>query len=139
MAVANSLSICGAHLTTPCVRYIEEIDFLDQSPQISRACRLYDRFSFPSRLALSLRAFRKHCLERKPPHPRGTGFHVAFSAPNHAAVTAFWDAAIGTGATDRGKPDLRDKKTRPESYIVAYVWILMDIIWRLCSTERNNC
>ena len=33
--------------------------------------------------------------------------HVAFSAPNRAAVDAFFEAAIAAGATDNGPPGLR--------------------------------
>jgi catechol 2,3-dioxygenase-like lactoylglutathione lyase family enzyme len=36
-----------------------------------------------------------------------TGVHVALSAADHAAVEAFYWAALGAGATDHGKPGLR--------------------------------
>jgi catechol 2,3-dioxygenase-like lactoylglutathione lyase family enzyme len=36
-----------------------------------------------------------------------TGAHVAFTAPNRAAVDAFYNAAIAAGAKDNGKPGLR--------------------------------
>jgi catechol 2,3-dioxygenase-like lactoylglutathione lyase family enzyme len=36
-----------------------------------------------------------------------TGIHIALSAPDHAAVDAFYKAALGAGATDNGKPGLR--------------------------------
>lgn len=35
------------------------------------------------------------------------GFHIAFSAPNRAAVIAFYSAALATGGTDNGQPGLR--------------------------------
>lgn len=37
----------------------------------------------------------------------GPGFHIAFAAPNRAAVDAFHAAALASGGTDNGKPDLR--------------------------------
>jgi catechol 2,3-dioxygenase-like lactoylglutathione lyase family enzyme len=36
-----------------------------------------------------------------------SGIHIALSAPNRAAVDAFYHAAIGAGARDNGKPGLR--------------------------------
>ena len=38
---------------------------------------------------------------------RPTGIHIALSAANHAAVDAFYRAALGAGAKDNGKPGLR--------------------------------
>lgn len=43
-----------------------------------------------------------HASEIKP-----TGIHIALSGENHAAVDAFYQAALGAGATDNGKPGLR--------------------------------
>ncbi len=37
----------------------------------------------------------------------GSGFHLAFIAPNPAAVDAFHAAALGAGGTDDGAPGLR--------------------------------
>ncbi len=34
--------------------------------------------------------------------------HIAFAAPNRAAVDAFYDQALKTGARDNGKPGLRE-------------------------------
>jgi catechol 2,3-dioxygenase-like lactoylglutathione lyase family enzyme len=51
------------------------------------------------------------------PQRRLTGyFHLAFSAPDEAAVGAFYDAALAAGGTDNGKPGLR----RP-GYFAAFV------------------
>ena len=36
-----------------------------------------------------------------------TGIHLALSGADHAAVDAFYRAALGAGATDNGKPGLR--------------------------------
>jgi len=36
-----------------------------------------------------------------------TGIHIALSAVDHAAVDAFYKAALGAGAADNGKPGLR--------------------------------
>ncbi|MBV9553095.1 MAG: VOC family protein [Alphaproteobacteria bacterium] len=36
-----------------------------------------------------------------------TGTHIAFAAPNRAAVHAFYDAAVAAGGRDNGKPGLR--------------------------------
>lgn len=36
-----------------------------------------------------------------------TGLHVAFTADNRAAVTAFYEAALAAGAKDNGAPGLR--------------------------------
>lgn len=43
-----------------------------------------------------------HASKTKP-----TGIHIALSGANHAAVDAFYSAALGAGATDNGKPGLR--------------------------------
>ena len=39
----------------------------------------------------------------------GEGTHVAFNAPNRAAVDAFYEAAIAAGGRDNGPPGLRPK------------------------------
>lgn len=39
--------------------------------------------------------------------PRGTGIHVAFTAPDRAAVDAFHAAALAGGGRDNGAPGLR--------------------------------
>jgi catechol 2,3-dioxygenase-like lactoylglutathione lyase family enzyme len=39
--------------------------------------------------------------------PPGPGFHLAFNAPSHTAVDAFYAAALGTGGIDNGAPGLR--------------------------------
>jgi catechol 2,3-dioxygenase-like lactoylglutathione lyase family enzyme len=45
--------------------------------------------------------------------------HIAFSAKDRAAVDAFYEAAIGAGATDNGAPGLRPHYH--ETYYAAYV------------------
>ena len=37
----------------------------------------------------------------------GPGFHLAFAAPDRAAVDRFYDAALRTGGQDNGPPGLR--------------------------------
>ncbi|KAN0087061.1 Glyoxalase/Bleomycin resistance protein/Dihydroxybiphenyl dioxygenase [Elaphomyces granulatus] len=39
--------------------------------------------------------------------PLQSGIHLAFQAPDHATVDAFYNAAIEAGSTDNGKPGLR--------------------------------
>lgn len=39
--------------------------------------------------------------------PPGPGFHLAFAAPDSAAVAAFHRAALAAGGTDNGAPGLR--------------------------------
>jgi len=39
--------------------------------------------------------------------PPGAGFHLAFNAPDRAAVDAFYQAAMAAGAHDNGGPGLR--------------------------------
>ncbi|MBY0335122.1 MAG: VOC family protein [Acetobacteraceae bacterium] len=39
--------------------------------------------------------------------PPGPGFHLAFAAPDRAAVDAFHAAALAAGGTDNGAPGLR--------------------------------
>jgi catechol 2,3-dioxygenase-like lactoylglutathione lyase family enzyme len=36
-----------------------------------------------------------------------TGIHIALSGADHAAVDAFYKAAVGAGAADNGKPGVR--------------------------------
>jgi len=38
---------------------------------------------------------------------RGTGMHVAFTAPTRAAVDAFYEAAMANGGRDNGPPGIR--------------------------------
>ena len=40
-------------------------------------------------------------------HPPGPGFHLAFDAPDRAAVDAFHRAALAAGGCDNGGPGLR--------------------------------
>ncbi len=49
----------------------------------------------------------------------GNGTHVAFLAPNHAAVDAFHAAALAEGGTDEGAPGPRPHYH--ENYYGAYV------------------
>jgi len=37
----------------------------------------------------------------------GSGFHLAFAAPNQEAVLSFYEAALAHGGTDNGPPGLR--------------------------------
>lgn len=39
--------------------------------------------------------------------PPGPGFHLAFDAPDHAAVDAFHAAGLAAGGRDNGQPGLR--------------------------------
>ncbi|CAN5725699.1 VOC family protein [soil metagenome] len=43
----------------------------------------------------------------RPITPPGPGFHLAFDAPDRAAVDAFHAAALALGGADRGAPGLR--------------------------------
>ena len=45
-------------------------------------------------------------FDRGPARP-GNGVHVAFTAPDRAAVDAFYEAAIAAGGTCEGPPGLR--------------------------------
>jgi catechol 2,3-dioxygenase-like lactoylglutathione lyase family enzyme len=47
------------------------------------------------------------------------GGHVAFSAPDRAAVDAFYEAAMAAGGTDNGAPGLREHYH--PTYYAAYV------------------
>ncbi|MDP3176018.1 MAG: VOC family protein [Phenylobacterium sp.] len=40
-------------------------------------------------------------------HPPGPGFHLAFNAPDRAAVDAFYGAALAKGGADQGAPGPR--------------------------------
>lgn len=46
--------------------------------------------------------------ERPVPPDSESGLHFCFSAPTRESVDAFYAAALRTGATDNGKPGLRD-------------------------------
>ncbi|MFC0118279.1 VOC family protein [Pseudoalteromonas xiamenensis] len=46
-------------------------------------------------------------------------YHLAFTAPNRAAVDSFYEAAIAAGGRDNGKPGLRIDYH--PSYYAAYV------------------
>jgi catechol 2,3-dioxygenase-like lactoylglutathione lyase family enzyme len=56
-------------------------------------------------------------LSEIPDRPR---FHLAFQAPNRAAVDAFYQAAIAQGGSDTGAPGLRPQY-HPH-YYAAYVY-----------------
>lgn len=49
----------------------------------------------------------------------GPGFHLAFNAPDRAAVDAFHAAALGAGGTDAGAPGPRPQYSA--SYYAAFV------------------
>jgi catechol 2,3-dioxygenase-like lactoylglutathione lyase family enzyme len=51
----------------------------------------------------------KFAIKHRPggAHPPGAGFHLAFSASNHKAVTGFHRAALQHGGADNGAPGLR--------------------------------
>lgn len=51
--------------------------------------------------------------------PPGPGFHLAFDAPDQAAVDAFHVAAIALGGEDRGPPGLRPHYGA--TYYAAYI------------------
>jgi catechol 2,3-dioxygenase-like lactoylglutathione lyase family enzyme len=56
---------------------------------------------------------------RKDAFAPGPGFHLAFDAPDHAAVGAFHAAALANGGTDEGGPALRPDYG--QSYYAAFV------------------
>lgn len=58
-------------------------------------------------------------LRRGAAVPPGPGFHLAFSAPDRAAVDAFHAAALRHGGTDHGAPGLRPGYG--EHYYAAFV------------------
>lgn len=45
--------------------------------------------------------------QRRDPVTPQAGFHIAFTAPNRAAVDAFYEAGMAAGGTDNGPPGLR--------------------------------
>lgn len=47
------------------------------------------------------------------------GVHIAFRAANHAAVKAFYDAALSAGGRDNGAPGIRQQYG--EHYFAAFV------------------
>lgn len=51
--------------------------------------------------------------------PPGPGFHLAFDAPDHAAVDAFHAAALANGGTDNGAPGIRARYS--PTYYAAFV------------------
>jgi catechol 2,3-dioxygenase-like lactoylglutathione lyase family enzyme len=51
--------------------------------------------------------------------PERGATHVAFAAPDRAAVDAFFEAALAAGGTDNGAPGLRPHYH--ETYYAAYV------------------
>jgi catechol 2,3-dioxygenase-like lactoylglutathione lyase family enzyme len=51
--------------------------------------------------------------------PPGEGFHLAFNAPDHAAVDAVHKAGIANGGTDNGPPGLRPHYS--PTYYAAFV------------------
>jgi catechol 2,3-dioxygenase-like lactoylglutathione lyase family enzyme len=51
--------------------------------------------------------------------PPGEGFHLAFDAPDHAAVDAFYAGAMANGSTDNGPPGLRPQYS--PTYYAAFV------------------
>jgi catechol 2,3-dioxygenase-like lactoylglutathione lyase family enzyme len=46
-------------------------------------------------------------FKRAEAHPPGPGFHLAFDAPDRAAVDAFYAAALANGGGDDGAPGPR--------------------------------
>jgi catechol 2,3-dioxygenase-like lactoylglutathione lyase family enzyme len=62
----------------------------------------------------------------------GAGFHLAFEAPDRAAVDAFHAAAIANGGTDDGAPGLRPQYS--PTYYAAFV--IDPEGWRLEAVHR---
>lgn len=58
-------------------------------------------------------------FSRADAHPPGPGFHLAFNAPDRAAVDAFHAAAIAAGGTDNGPPGPRPQYS--PTYYAAFV------------------
>jgi catechol 2,3-dioxygenase-like lactoylglutathione lyase family enzyme len=58
-------------------------------------------------------------FSRADAHPPGPGFHLAFNAPDRAAVDAFHAAAIAAGGTDNGPPGPRSQYS--PTYYAAFV------------------
>jgi catechol 2,3-dioxygenase-like lactoylglutathione lyase family enzyme len=56
---------------------------------------------------------------RPPVTPPGPGFHLAFDAPDHAAVDAFHAAALAAGGADLGAPGPRPHYS--PTYYAAFV------------------
>jgi catechol 2,3-dioxygenase-like lactoylglutathione lyase family enzyme len=55
-------------------------------------------------------------------HPHGVKQHTAFVAKSHAAVDAFYAAALGAGGRDNGPPGVRDTaKGYPPGYYAAFI------------------
>ncbi|PKY00364.1 hypothetical protein P168DRAFT_244029 [Aspergillus campestris IBT 28561] len=50
---------------------------------------------------------------------KSPGMHVAFMAPDHETVWAFYDAALAVGGVSNGAPGLRPENN--ETYFAAYV------------------
>jgi catechol 2,3-dioxygenase-like lactoylglutathione lyase family enzyme len=62
----------------------------------------------------------KFALKRRAgAHPPGQGFHLAFDAPDRAAVDVFHREALAHGGTDNGAPGLRPDYG--PSYYAAFV------------------
>jgi catechol 2,3-dioxygenase-like lactoylglutathione lyase family enzyme len=53
--------------------------------------------------------------------PGGAPIHLAFAAPNRAAVDAFHEAALAHGGRDNGKPGFRDQGPTRDANYVAFV------------------
>jgi len=51
--------------------------------------------------------------------PPGPGFHLAFDAPDRAAVDAFYAVALANGGTDNGAPGVRERYS--PTYYAAFV------------------
>jgi catechol 2,3-dioxygenase-like lactoylglutathione lyase family enzyme len=58
-------------------------------------------------------------VEKPGAAPPGEGFHLAFNAPDRAAVDAFHAAGIANGGTDNGPPGLRPHYS--PTYYAAFV------------------
>jgi catechol 2,3-dioxygenase-like lactoylglutathione lyase family enzyme len=53
--------------------------------------------------------------------PGEAPIHLAFSAPDRAAVDAFYEAALKNGGRDNGPPGFRDQGMRQNANYVAFV------------------